>query len=79
MSSLAVAFTDAELDIVLAAARPLAPSDRDAFLQLVAVELRNAGSELGPSAVYRICAELQRRFVHSPDLDLGPRQSKYRC
>ncbi len=29
MSSLAVAFTDAELDIVLAAARPLAPSDRD--------------------------------------------------
>ena len=29
MSSLAVAFTDAELDIVLVAARPLAPSDRD--------------------------------------------------
>jgi predicted DNA-binding transcriptional regulator YafY len=75
MSSLALAFTDDEIEVVLAAARPLAPSDRDAFLQAVAVELRNAGGELG---VHRVRRELQRQFFAPPDLSRGNDTSRWR-
>jgi hypothetical protein len=40
--------------------------------------LRNAGGEVGPGVVHRVVAELQRRFILAPDLDLRPRASKYR-
>ena len=61
----------------MAAARPLDRNQRDAFLQAVAAELRKAGGSVGPGTVHRICAELQRRFILAPDLDLS-RQSKRR-
>jgi hypothetical protein len=70
MSSLALAFTDDEIEVVLAAARPLAPSDRDAFLQSVAAELRNMGGELGPGVVHRVCREMQAASFHRS----GPRR-----
>jgi hypothetical protein len=60
------------------AARPLAPSQRDPFLQAVAQELRKAGAS-GPGAIYRICSELQKRFLLCAELDLRAHpQSKYR-
>lgn len=71
--------SDDELTAVMAACRPLDPSQRDEFLQAVAVELRKAGGAVGPGTVFRICAELQARFVLAPDLDLrAGGQSKYR-
>jgi hypothetical protein len=40
-----------------------------------AQQLWKAGGELGPGAVHRVVAELQRRFILAPDLDLRPRAS----
>jgi hypothetical protein len=73
-----IALTDAELDAVMAAARPLDRNQRDAFLQAVAHELRKAGGAVGPGVVHRVCAELQRQFVLAPEIDLRSRASKYR-
>ena len=71
--------SDSELDAVMAAARPLDRDQRDQFLQAVAVELRKAGGAVGPGTVHRICAELQRRFMLAPEIDLrSARQGKYR-
>ena len=71
--------SDSELDAVMAAARPIDRDQRDAFMQAVAAELRKAGGAVGPGVVHRICAELQRRFILAPDLDLrAGGQSKYR-
>ena len=69
--------SDAELDQVYAAARPLDVDQRDGFLRAVASAL--AGQEtIGPGLVARTCRELQARFILAPDLDLRPRASKYR-
>jgi hypothetical protein len=71
--------SDAELDCVMNACRPLDRDQRDAFLQAVATELRKAGGSVGPGVVYRVCAELQRRFILAPEIDLrAGGQSKYR-
>jgi hypothetical protein len=50
--------SDDELDAVMAAARPLARDQRDAFLHAVAHAL--SGQEIGPGTVARTCRELQR-------------------
>jgi hypothetical protein len=63
-----IRLTDAELAMVLQAARPLAPHQRGAFLQAVAGELVRLGDQVGPGAVHRICAVVQRRFFDAPDL-----------
>ena len=59
-----IALTDDELTAVMAAARPLDRDQRDAFLQAVAAELRKPGGAVGPGTVYRVCAELQRKFAN---------------
>ena len=53
-----VHLSDSELDAVMAAAQPLEPSRRDAFLQQVAAQLQ--GRQIGPGLVHRVCAEVQR-------------------
>jgi hypothetical protein len=74
-----IRLTDAELDAVLAAARPLDVRMRDAFLQRVASELGRY-SEIGPGIVHRVCAETQRAFFDPPQLAAGARGrgAKYR-
>jgi hypothetical protein len=67
---------DAELDIVMAACRPLDPHRRDAFMVEVAAELARY-PELGPGVVHRVCATVQRRHYDFPDLSHGD-YSKHR-
>jgi hypothetical protein len=60
-----IRLTDAELEAVFTAARPLHPRDRDTFLKQVAVEL-GALSVRGEGAVHRAVAAVQARFWHPP-------------
>ena len=63
-----IKLTDAELDAVFSAARPLDPDLRDPFLQAVAHALQqDCSSEIGPGTVARVCREMQRQFFDSPD------------
>jgi hypothetical protein len=57
--------TDSELDIVLAAARPLAVEERDGFLKEVAERLA-ALPERGEGLVYQVCREIQRKYWDPP-------------
>jgi hypothetical protein len=57
--------TDSQIDAVLAAARPLAVEDRDAFLQEVAERL-TALPHLGDGVVHRVVAEVQQRHWDAP-------------
>jgi hypothetical protein len=50
-----IALTDRQLDMVMAAAQPLPPADRSAFLAEVAALLQ--GVEIGDGAVHRACAD----------------------
>jgi len=68
--------TDAELDSVLRAARPLAHDARDAFLLHVAQQLSMC-TEVGPGVVSRVCREAQKKFFDPPDLGNGA-APKYR-
>lgn len=70
-----IRLTDDELDLVMAAARPLDVRLRDAFLQRVASELGRC-REVGPGVVHRICAVAQREFFDPPDLRTA--EGKYR-
>jgi len=72
-----VHLTDAELDAVMAAARPLAVDRRDDFLQEVATALASC-VEIGPGTVHRICAATQRQFFDPPDFSGPGAGSKYR-
>jgi hypothetical protein len=56
--------TDNQIDIVMAAAHPLAPPDREPFLEAVAGALQ--GLEVGDGLVSRVCAEQQRRWFTPP-------------
>jgi hypothetical protein len=64
------------MDIVLAAARPLAVQDRDAFLQEVAERLSSL-PHLGDGIVHRVVAEIQRRHFDPPIGIDGPPPRKY--
>jgi hypothetical protein len=68
--------SDAELDAVMAAAQPLEPSARNAFLQDVSSALANH-TVLGPGIVHRICSEIQRRHFDAPETDGPGGVSKY--
>jgi hypothetical protein len=70
-----LALTDEQLDIVMAACRPLAPHRRDSFVNEVATELARY-QELGVGVVHRVCATVQRRHFDPPQLDHDV--SKYR-
>ena len=72
-----IRLSDAKLDAVMAAARPLSVDRRDAFLQQVAASLQSCRG-LGPGVVHRVCAEQQRAFFEPPDLSKARDQSKYR-
>jgi hypothetical protein len=70
-----IRLTDAELDAVMSAARPIAVERRDAFLQQVAAELRDR--EVGPGLVHRVVAQVQREFF-DPPLETRTGVGKYR-
>jgi hypothetical protein len=61
-----LALTDFQLAIVAAAASPLHPRDRRAFLEVVASMLD--GRELGDGLVARVAREAQRRFWRGAEL-----------
>jgi hypothetical protein len=63
-----IRLSDSELAEVMAAARPLAPHQRDAFLKAVAAEIAPLNDCIGPGVVHRVCAAVQRRFFDAPDL-----------
>jgi len=72
-----VALSDDELSAVMAAARPLAPRDRDAFLQHIAQVIASMPIR-GPGSVHRAIAELQSRYFVAPDLRTDePRSGAY--
>jgi hypothetical protein len=56
--------TDDQLAAVMRAAEPLAVGDRGAFLLDVAAALQ--GQELGDGTVYRVIAQVQRRYFDAP-------------
>jgi hypothetical protein len=64
-----ISLSDSELDVVMAAAKPLMPSDRDAFLRDVAVELARY-PELGPGIVGRVVGKIQRQHLAPRSLAL---------
>jgi hypothetical protein len=67
--------TDAELDAVFNAARPLAPNGD--FLKEVADRL-SSYAVVGPGTVHRVCLETQRRFFDPPELGGPGVWAKYR-
>jgi hypothetical protein len=72
-----IALTDTELDVVLAAARPLQVEDRDPFLRDVAERLA-ALPQLGDGLVFQICRVLQAAHWTPPaGLELTPLPRKY--
>jgi hypothetical protein len=56
-----LALSDDEYSAVMAAAAPIHPLQRGAFLQALATELEKH-SIVGPGVVHRCAAELQRTF-----------------
>jgi hypothetical protein len=54
-----LALTDGQLETIMAAAHPLAPAARSAFLEGVAARLAGV-VEIGDGVVSRACRELQR-------------------
>ena len=62
-----IALTDAELEQVMTAAKPLAPKDRDPFLRDVAAELAEHPA-LGPGIVGRVVRDVQRSYFDPPNL-----------
>jgi hypothetical protein len=71
-----VRITDAELETIMNAARPLSLADRQSFLEHVAAALRS--QTLGDGVVHRVVKELQREFFDPPDLSKARDVSKYR-
>ena len=57
-----LALNDAEIAAVQAAAAPIHPLQRDAFLKALALELERH-PVVGPGVVFRAAAELQRTFA----------------
>jgi hypothetical protein len=62
-----IALSDSQLDIVMHAAQPLAPTDRAAFLVMVAAKLRGV-DVIGDGLVSRVCREAFAQFWDAPDL-----------
>ena len=75
-----LALTDDEYAAVEAAAAPIHPRQRDAFLKALAEELERH-PVIGPGVVHRCAADLQRRFgveaqrVEPEPRHLGARQA----
>ena len=71
MQSPPLKLSDAELDAVFAACRPLQPAARDAFLQELADALQRY-PEVGPGILHRTIATLQRKYFDPPDFSGSP-------
>ena len=56
-----LSLSDAEYAVIQAAAAPIHPSQRDAFFEAVAKELKRH-PVIGPGLVHRCAAELQKSF-----------------
>ena len=56
---------DAELEMLVSAAKSLPPQTRAAFVAAVATEVAHL-SEVGPGALHRAIAQVQRRFLEPP-------------
>jgi hypothetical protein len=71
-----IRLTDAQLDVIMAAAEALAIADRDPFLRDVAERLH--GQEIGNGILHRTIAEVQPRYWHPPALSRNAGSSKWR-
>ena len=71
-----IAVTDSQLDAVVRASQPFAPTDRSKFLEAVADALR--GRVVGDGAVYLAIAEAQRKYFAPPVLKRAASTSKER-
>jgi hypothetical protein len=63
--------SDAELDAVFSACRPLQPAVRDAFLQELADELQRY-PEVGPGILHRTIVTLQKKYFDPPQFGGSP-------
>ena len=61
-----LALSDAAMSAVLQACQPLAPHDRNAFVNALANFLRSEPQPLGDGSVYRAVRALQREFFAPP-------------
>ena len=59
-----IAFSDEQLDAIMRAAQPLAPADRERFVEAVTTALQ--GRELSDGAVYLAIRKAQRQFFVPP-------------
>jgi hypothetical protein len=66
-----LALTDVEMDAVQAAAAPIHPLQRDAFLKALAEELERH-PVVGPGVVFRAAAQLQKSFVVAAHAETSP-------
>ena len=71
-----LALTDAQLNQIPLAARPLRLRDRDDFLKEVANALANGGGPVGDGDVNRAVRRAQKQFFDPPELSHD--NSKYR-
>ena len=58
-------------DAIMRAAQPLAPADRERFVEAVTAALQ--GREIGNGTVYLAIREAQRQFFTPPVLEPSPR------
>jgi hypothetical protein len=72
-----IRLTDAQLDAIFSAAKPLAVQDRDAFLQAVAEALQEY-REIGDGDVARTVRVVQRRFFDPPLSTDGREEPRHR-
>ena len=73
-----LSLSDDSLSCVMAAAAPLLPERRSAFLEAVARELAALSpDERGPGAVARLCRQLQREHYSAPDLSRSNGQTRW--
>jgi hypothetical protein len=70
-----IKLTDSQLDVIQAAAQPLAPADRSAFVEAVAAGLR--GREVGDGLLHRTIAEAQKKFFAPPVLERAAGTTKW--
>jgi hypothetical protein len=73
-----LALTDAQLNQILLAARPLRLRDRDDFLKEVTNALANGGGPVGDGDVNRAVRAAQKRYFDPPQLSDPGMISKYR-
>jgi len=71
-----ISLSDDEFAAVMAAAQPIAPDRRDAFLQQVAHALEGC-RDIGPGVVHRVVAEAQRAHFDAPNLSRSAGSSRW--